>query len=82
MRPPVWQMVKEAAEHLAAKEPTFANAALRDYVNSHLSGVNPSTLACQIIICTVNHPSRVHYPENKKPRKATSQPRLLREAKP
>jgi len=26
---------------------------------------------CQIIVCTVNHPSRIYYPENKKPRVAT-----------
>lgn len=66
-------MVKEAAEHLAAKSNLFTNGDLRDYVNSKWSGVNASTLACQIIICTVNHPSRVHYPENKRPRRARSQ---------
>lgn len=76
-RPPVWQMVKEAAEHLATKSSVFTNADLRDYVNSKWSGVNPSTLACQIIICTVNHPSRVHYPENKRPRRARSQYDIL-----
>lgn len=73
MRPPVWQMVKEAADHLGADGKTFTNAAVRDYVNSHWDDVNASTLACQIIICTVNHPSRIHYPENKKPRKANAQ---------
>jgi hypothetical protein len=35
--------------------------------------VNSSTLTCQIIVCSVNHPSRIHYPENKKPRLCTSQ---------
>ena len=30
-RPPVWQMVKEAAEHLATKANAFTNADLRDY---------------------------------------------------
>ncbi|HEX7723864.1 MAG TPA: endonuclease NucS domain-containing protein [Pyrinomonadaceae bacterium] len=35
--------------------------------------VKSSVLTCQIIVCSVNHPSRVHYPENKKPRLCTGQ---------
>jgi len=31
-----------------------------------------SIMNCQIIVCTANHPSRIHYPENKKPRVANS----------
>jgi hypothetical protein len=30
-RPPVWQMVKEAAGHLASKSNVFTSADLRDY---------------------------------------------------
>ena len=70
MRPPIWQLVREAAQHLGG-EMTYA--ALKQHVWATYPDVNSSTLTCQIIICSVNHPSRIHYPENKKPRVCTSQ---------
>lgn len=68
--PYVWQMVKEAVEVLGS--PT-TNVAVRDWILQKYAGTNTNTIQCQIIICTVNHTSRVHYPENKKPRLATDE---------
>lgn len=61
----VWQMVKEA---LAALGGSTTNVAVRDWILKHYPGTNTNTIAAQIIVSTVNHPSRIHYPENKKPR--------------
>lgn len=69
-RPPVWQMVREAVEHLGG--PT-TNAAIREYVSGKYQNVNLSTLNCAITICSVNNNCRIHYPENSKPRQCESQ---------
>lgn len=69
-RPPIWQLVKDAALELGGGGQQIAYAAIKRHVWDRYPDVNPSTLSCQIIICTVNQPSRVHYPENKKPRRA------------
>jgi hypothetical protein len=69
-RPPVWQMVREAVEHLGS--PT-TNAAIREYVTRKYDDVNLNTLNCSITICSVNNNCRVHFPENKKPRLCKSQ---------
>ena len=61
-------MVKEAVEALGS--PT-TNVAVRDWILKKYPGTNQSTIQCQTIVCTVNHSSRIHYPENKKPRTAT-----------
>ena len=53
------------------REVTYSE--LKQFVWEQYPDANNSTLTCQIIICSVNHPSRVHYPENKKPRVCTSQ---------
>lgn len=66
---PVWQMVKEAVESLSGKA-TYTE--IKDYIWKKYSDVNEGTINCQIIICTVNQPSRIHYPENRKPRIANS----------
>ena len=68
-KPYVWQMVKEAVENLGGKA-TYSE--IKDYIRNKYGEVNESTINCQIIVCTVNHPSRIHYPENKKPRIANS----------
>lgn len=70
MRPPVWQLVREATQQLGGE---MSYAAIKQHVWSRHPDVNSSTLTCQIITCSVNHPSRIHYPENKKPRVCTSQ---------
>lgn len=70
VKPPVWKMVKEAVEALGS--PT-TNVMVRDWILKKYPGTNKSTIGCQTIISTVNHDSRIHYPENKKPRKCDSQ---------
>jgi endonuclease len=69
-KPPVWKMVKEAVEALGGKT---TNVAVRDWILKKYPGTNPTTVSCQIIVSTVNHASRIHYPENQKPRKAEGQ---------
>jgi len=69
-KPPVWKMVKEAVEALGGNT---TNISVRDWILKKYPGTNPATIGCQIIVCTVNHASRIHYPENHKPRKADAQ---------
>ena len=69
-KPTVWQMVREAVEALGGKT---TNVAVRDWILEHYPGTNPNTIQCHIVVCTVNHPSRIHYPVNTKPRLATAQ---------
>jgi len=68
--PFVWQMIKAVCDK-ESRELTYTEikeAILKDYPDT-----NETTITCQIIVCCVNHPSRIHYPENKKPRKCISQ---------
>jgi RecB family endonuclease NucS len=69
-RPAIWQLVREAAEHFN-REVSYSE--IKQFVWTNYPDVNSSTLTCQIIVCSVNHPSRIHYPENKKPRLCTTQ---------
>lgn len=66
-KPYVWQMVREAVDALGGDT---TNTAIRDWILEKYPGTNTNTIQCQIIVCTVNHASRIHYPENKKPRTA------------
>jgi len=68
-KPPVWQMVKEAVESIGGN---VSYSDIKRYIKDKYGDVNDSTITCQIIVCSVNHPSRIHYPENKKPRFADS----------
>jgi RecB family endonuclease NucS len=68
-KPYVWQMIKEAVENLGGKA-TYSQ--IKEYIKSKYGDVNENTINCQIVVCTVNHPSRIHYHENKKPRIANS----------
>ena len=68
--PPIWQLVRDAIQHFN-REVSYSE--LKQFVWAQYPDVNNSTLTCQIIICSVNHPSRIHYPENKKPRVCNSQ---------
>ena len=67
IKPYVWQMVREAVEALGGET---TNVAVRSWIQDRYPGTNRNTIGCQIIICTVNHDSRVHYTENLKPRLA------------
>lgn len=69
-RPFVWQMIKEAVEELGG---SASYSDIKTYIWNTYGDVNERTINAQIIICTVNHPSRIHYPENKKPRSSDSQ---------
>lgn len=60
-------MVKEAVEALGGKA---KNSDVREWILKKYPGTNTTTIGCQIIMCTVNHPSRIHYPQNQRPRKA------------
>ena len=66
-RPTVLIMVKQAVEALGGKT---TNLAVRDWILKKYPGTNKSTIACQIMACTVNHPSRIHYMTSAGPRKA------------
>lgn len=62
----VWQMVREAVQQMSG-ECTYT--AIRAKVRSmYGADVNGSSMTCSIISGAVNHPSRIHYGENKKPR--------------
>ncbi len=67
--PYIWQMIKEAVESLGGQA---SYTQIKDYIKEKYGNVNENSLNAQIIVCTVNHPSRVHYPENSKPRVANS----------
>lgn len=62
---PVRLMIREAIEALGG---TASYREIINYIRGKYGDVNENTIRCQIIICTVNAPSRVHYPENERPR--------------
>lgn len=64
-KPYVWQMIKESMDKIG-DQATYAE--IKKYIHNKYGDVNDSTINCQIIVCTVNHSTRIHYPENKKPR--------------
>lgn len=68
-RPYVWQMIKEAVDNLNGRA-TYSE--IKKYINEKWQDVNESTINAQIVVLTVNSPSRIHYPENKKPRLTNS----------
>jgi len=59
-------MVKEAVEQSRGK--TISNKEIQDYIIDRYGSINRTTINCQILVCTVNAPSRIHYPENQKSR--------------
>lgn len=63
--PSIWEMVKEAASSIGREA---AYSEIKKHVRDSYGDVNESSLTCAIIASSVNHPSRVHYQENKKPR--------------
>lgn len=64
-RPPVRLMVKNAVEDLGGSA-TYEQ--IRDWISTKYDNVNRGTIDAQTIACTVNQPSRGHYPENQKTR--------------
>lgn len=73
-KPAVWQMIKEAIEALNGR----ANyPAIKEYINDKWDDVNQATINAQLIVLSVNQPSRVQYTMNKKPRISNSQYDIL-----
>ncbi|MGG4495600.1 endonuclease NucS domain-containing protein [Brevibacillus reuszeri] len=68
--PYTWQMIKEAVEELGGKT---SNSEIRKYIHDKYGGVKDNTINCTILTCCVNKQSRINWPENAKPRLATSQ---------
>lgn len=64
-KPPVWRMISEAIHHLNGKG---SYTEIKHYIHSKWENVNDSTINAQLISISVNQPSRIHYPENDKPR--------------
>lgn len=73
-KPFVWQMINEAINNLNGKA---SYSEIKKYINDKWQNVNESTINAQIIVLSVNQPSRIHYPENKKPRITNSQYDIL-----
>lgn len=64
-RPTVWQMIKEAVDSFNGE---IKYADIKQYLADKWGDVNQGTITDQIQVLTVNHKSRIHYPENHKPR--------------
>lgn len=67
----IWQMVREAMDDLYQGE-KVGYKEIKDWINNKYGEHNEGTLNAQIIVSIVNHPSRIHYSENKIPRIANS----------
>lgn len=65
----VWEMVVEAVDHLN-KEVSISE--IKKYINSKWDNVHQGTIEAQIQVLTVNHDSRVNFPQNNKPRLTNS----------
>jgi 5-methylcytosine-specific restriction protein A len=68
-RPYVWQMIKEAVDNLDGR---VSYSDIKEYINRKWAGVNQDTITAQIIVLSVNHDSRIYYPENNRPRLTNS----------
>ncbi len=66
-QPYVREMIREAVEALGGRT---TNVAVRDWVLQKYPDTNPSTIQQQMLFCSVNHPSRIHAPHDKQPRRA------------
>ncbi|MCD6450253.1 MAG: hypothetical protein J7L34_07090, partial [Thermotogaceae bacterium] len=62
-------MIKETVENSGGRA-TYSE--IKEYIKNKYGDVNENTINAQIIVCTVNHPSRIHYPKNKKARIANT----------
>lgn len=66
-RPPVHQILRDAVADIGS--PT-TNVKLKDWIKAHYPGIPIGTINAQRVICTVNQPSRVHYPQNQRLRRS------------
>lgn len=67
---PIWKIIDEITKYCNG-EMTYAD--IKRHVWTENPDIKDMTITCQIISCSVNHHSRVHYQENKKPRVCTSE---------
>lgn len=58
-------MVREAVENLGGRA-TYKD--IINFIKGKYGDVNENTIRCHIILCTVNRPSRINFPQNRKPR--------------
>ena len=65
-KPFVWQMIREAVEVHGNRT---TNMDVKEWMHERYPGTNVNTILNQIIVCTVNHESRIHYRENQRPRR-------------
>ncbi len=65
--PYVWRMIKEAVHNL---EGQISYSQIKEYISNNWHDINQETITAQIIVLSVNHKSRTHYPENHKSRMA------------
>ena len=70
IRPPVWQMVRQAIDALRGRATT---GELKDWIERAFPGTNAGTVQNQIGFCTVNNPARVHEEVNREAREANGQ---------
>lgn len=63
--PYIWRMIQEAINKIN-QETSYSE--IKEYIDNIWSGVNPDTLRTQMGVLTVNNYSRVHNPENQRPR--------------
>jgi len=64
-KPTVNEMIKEAVEYHGGKA---SYKQIKEYIKNKYGEINEGTINCQIAVLSVNMPSRIHYPENKKER--------------
>lgn len=60
---PIWRKIVDAVEYYN-REVSYSE--IKRYVLEKWPDTNPDTITYQTIAITVNHSSRIHYPENKK----------------
>lgn len=66
-KPYIWRMIKEAVNNL---EGQISYSQIKEYISNIWNDINQETITAQIIVLSVNHNSRTHYPENHKARLA------------
>jgi hypothetical protein len=59
------ELVTEAVRSIGG---VVTNQEIKEWVLARRSDANPTTINCTILLCAVNVPSRVNYPENQKAR--------------
>jgi len=64
-KPAVCEMIKEAVEYYGGRA---SYKQIKEYIKNNYGKINEGTINCQIAALSVNMPSRIHYPENKKER--------------